>query len=250
MQVTPDDFVYDTRYKAGLPTQVVSGVASEWALGLVNPLVDGGTCIRCNVHIGGTVELDVVVIHLVAILVREHIVNVLVVVNDKSRNLKVLKDVGHNLGEIKLCAMLEPWQVNKDCLALSSIAEQVVETLTLRHVDGIIGAKEHDVVLVDARPNHVEPRLRIFAIVHDAVLLTVGLEDCRQRSGTVGIAIDRFCVYMVLLKEIYYPVTNLVGATLAHHRHWQSQFSKRSCGIAHASSHKGAHGPLVVVNGV
>ena len=57
---------------------------------IANAFVDSGASVGGDVDIGGTVELDVVVIHLVAVLVGEHVVDVLVVVDDNVRHLKVL----------------------------------------------------------------------------------------------------------------------------------------------------------------
>ena len=180
---------------------MVSGVALEVAHGLFTPLIDSSILAWGDVNVGGTVELDVVVIDLLAILIREHVVDVLVVVDNESRHLKVLEDVRHDLGEVELRSMLESWQIDENCLALAGIAQQVEEALALRLIDGIIGAEEDDVLLIDAWPNHVETVGWILTIVDNGIVFTILLEDGGKRCGAVGVAVNGLGVDMVLLKK-------------------------------------------------
>ena len=171
-------------------------------------------------------------------------------VDNESRHLKVLEDVGHDLGEVELRSMLESWQIDENCLALAGITQQVEEALALRLVDGIIGAKEDDILLIDAWPNHVETVGWILTIVDNGIVFTILLEDGGKRCGAVGVAVNGLGVDMVLLKKVDNPVPHLVGTALAHHRHWYTQVSERSRCIAHSSTNKGPHGLTVTINGV
>ena len=74
-------------------------------------------------NVGGAVELDVVVVNLVAVVIGEHVVDVLVMVDDKGRNFEVLKNVGHNLGEVELRSVLESWEIDENGLAVASIGQ-------------------------------------------------------------------------------------------------------------------------------
>ena len=166
LDVAGYQLMYQSCYEPCLPSQMIVGAASERHIGLIHAFVDCGMTLGIDVDIGWAVEFDVIVIYFITILIGEHVVDVLVVIDDNVRHLKVLENIRHHLGEIELGAMLETRQIYYYRLTLGSIAQQVEESLALRGVDGIIRAKEHDIVLVDARPYHAETVGGILSIIH------------------------------------------------------------------------------------
>ena len=82
LDVARNELVYHSGDESRLPAQMVVTIARERHLGLVDAFIDSGTAAGGNMDIGGSIKLNVAVIHLVAVLIGEHGVDVVGMVDD------------------------------------------------------------------------------------------------------------------------------------------------------------------------
>ena len=117
-------------------------------------------------------------------------------------------------------------------------------------IDGIVGAKHHDVVGVDLRIDEVE--LVVAMVFVEEVFGIIVLVEEGQRDGrlALGVDIDVFGVDMVVVEKLDDVLSHTVVARLADERGIDARPSERDDAIEHGAARHGSYGLLVLEDDV